>query len=271
MLEIKPKDVLTCRSVWISDVHLGSKYCKAKQLLQFLDRIEFEQLYLVGDIVDLLAMKKRVHWPAAHNKVISRFMKLARRKHSRVIYIPGNHDFAFRSIVKNKLGDIAIHRNFIHHTADGKRLLVTHGDELDYAVRFSKLNRLIGDFAYTFMMWSNTKIDQIRDQFGLPYWSLAKWVKRNSKKAEEAIDAYQLAAINMIKDKNYDGIICGHLHYPTIRELDGVRYMNDGDWVENCSALIELSDGQIRLIKGVSHPESVKEMIFVDATDEFTR
>lgn len=185
MEEIKPKDVLTCRSVWISDVHLGSKYCKAKQLLQFLDRIEFEQLYLVGDIVDLLAMKKRVHWPAAHNKVISRLMKLARRKNSRVIYIPGNHDFVFRSIVKNNLGDIAVHRNFIHQTADGKRLLVTHGDELDYAVRFSKLNRVIGDFASTFLMWSNTKIDQIRDRFGLPYWSLAKWVKRNSKKRKK--------------------------------------------------------------------------------------
>lgn len=270
MLEIKPKDILTCRSVWISDVQLGSKYCKAKQLLQFLDRIELEQLYLVGDIVDLLAMKKRVHWPAAHNKVIFRLMKLARRKNSRVIYIPSNHDFAFRSIVKNNLGDIAVHRNFVHQTADGKRLLVIHGDELDYAVRFSKLNRVIGDFACDFMMWSNTKIHQIRDQFGLPYWSLAKWVKGNSKKAEEAIDAYQVAAINMIKNKNYDGIICGHLHYPTIRELDGVRYINDGDWVENCSALIELSDSQIRLIRGVSHPESVKEMIFVDATDEFT-
>lgn len=271
MLEIKPGDVLRCRAVWISDIHLGSKYCKAKQLLQFLDRIEFEQLYLVGDIVDLLAMKKRVHWPAAHNKVISRFMKLARRKNSRVIYIPGNHDFAFRSIVKNNLGDIGVYRNFVHQTADGKRLLVTHGDELDYAVRFSKLNRVIGDMAYEFMMWSNTKIDHVRERLGLPYWSLAKWVKRNSAKAEEAIDAYQLAAINMIKSKHYDGIICGHLHYPTIREVDGLHYMNDGDWVENCSALIELTHGEIRLIKGVSHPESVKEMIFVDATDEFTR
>ena len=271
MLEIKPGDVLRCRAVWISDIHLGSKYCKAKQLLQFLDRIEFEQLYLVGDIVDLLAMKKRVHWPAAHNKVISRFMKLARRKNSRVIYIPGNHDFAFRSIVKNNLGDIGVYRNFVHQTADGKRMLVTHGDELDYAVRFSKLNRVIGDMAYEFMMWSNTKIDHVRERLGLPYWSLAKWVKRNSAKAEEAIDAYQLAAINMIKSKHYDGIICGHLHYPTIREVDGLHYMNDGDWVENCSALIELTHGEIRLIKGVSHPESVKEMIFVDATDEFTR
>ena len=254
MLEIKPGDVLRCRAVWISDVHLGSKYCKAKQLLQFLDRIEFDTLYLVGDIVDLLAMRRRVHWPAAHNKVISRFMKLARRKNSKVIYIPGNHDFAFRSIVKNKLGNIAVHRNHVHETLNGKRLLVTHGDELDYAVRFSKLNRIVGDIAYEFMMWSNTKIDQARERLGLPYWSLAKWVKRNSAKAEEAIDAYQVAAINLIKGKHYDGIICGHLHYPTIREVGGLRYMNDGDWVENCSALTELADGKIRLIKGVSPP-----------------
>ena len=127
MLEIKPNDVLKCRTIWISDVHLGSKYCKAKQLLEFLDRIEFEQLYLVGDIVDLLAMRRRVHWPTAHNRVISRFMKLARRKRSRVIYIPGNHDFAFRSMVKNNLGKIAVHRTFVHETVDGKRMLVTHG------------------------------------------------------------------------------------------------------------------------------------------------
>ncbi|MGB2261938.1 MAG: UDP-2,3-diacylglucosamine diphosphatase [Luminiphilus sp.] len=271
MLEIKPNDVLKCRTIWISDVHLGSKYCKAKQLLEFLDRIEFEQLYLVGDIVDLLAMRRRVHWPTAHNRVISRFMKLARRKRSRVIYIPGNHDFAFRSMVKNNLGKIAVHRTFVHETVDGKRMLVTHGDELDYAVRFSRVNRIVGDIAYEVMMWSNTKTDQLRERLGLPYWSLAKWIKRNSAKAEEAIDAYQRAAIAMAKDKGFDGIICGHLHYPTIREVDGVRYLNDGDWVENCSALIELNDGQIRLYKGMSHPTSVKDMIFVDATDEFSR
>ena len=121
------------------------------------------------------------------------------------------------------------------------------------------------------MMWSSTKTDQLRERLGLPYWSLATWIKRNSAKAEEAIDAYQRAAIAMAKDKGFDGIICGHLHYPTIREIDGVRYLNDGDWVENCSALIELNDGQIRLYKGMSHPTSVKDMIFVDATDEFSR
>ena len=136
MLEIKPNDTLACRSIWISDVHLGSSHCKAKQLLQFLDRIEFERLYLVGDIVDLLAMKKRVHWPEAHNRVLSRFMKLSRRKRSKVIYVPGNHDHVFRTMVGNDLGKIEVHRTLVHETAEGKRLLVTHGDELDYAVRY---------------------------------------------------------------------------------------------------------------------------------------
>ncbi len=270
MLEIRPNDVLKCRTIWISDVHLGSKHCKAKQLLEFLDRIECDQLYLVGDIVDLLAMKRRVHWTTAHNRVISRFIKLARRKRSNVIYIPGNHDFAFRSMVRNELGKIAVHRNFIHETVDGKKMLVTHGDELDYAVRFSKVNRVIGDIAYGLMMWSSAKTDQLRERLGLPYWSLATWIKRNSAKAEEAIDAYQRAAIAMAKDKGFDGIICGHLHYPTIRKVDGVHYLNDGDWVEKCSALIELNDGQIRLVKGISHQTSVKEMVFVDATNEFS-
>jgi UDP-2,3-diacylglucosamine pyrophosphatase LpxH len=120
-------------------------------------------------------------------------------------------------------------------------------------------------------MWSNKLTDQVRDLLGLPYWSLARWVKKNVSKAEEAINAYQLAAINMVKDKGYDGIVCGHLHFPTLRTDDGVMYFNDGDWVENCTALIELEDGSIRLIKGVSHPESIKQMIFIDATDEFTR
>ena len=271
MLEIKRNDTLACRSIWISDVHLGSSHCKAKQLLQFLDRIEFERLYLVGDIIDLLAMKKRVHWPQAHNRVLSRFIKLSRRKGSKVIYVPGNHDHLFRTLVGNDLGKIEVHRTLVHETAAGKRLLVTHGDELDYAVRYSRANRFIGDLAYDVLMWSNKRTDQMRDLLGLPYWSLAKWVKKNVSKAEEAINAYQLAAINMAKAKGYDGIVCGHLHFPTLRTHDGMMYFNDGDWVENCTALIELDDGSIRLVKGVSQLESIKEMTFIDATDEFTR
>ena len=271
MKTVSPNEKLSCRSVWISDIHLGSTHCKAKQLLQLLNRIDFETLYLVGDIVDLLAMQKRVHWPDSHNRVVRKLMKLSRQPHRKVIYVPGNHDYAFRTMVGSQLGDIEVHRTLTHQTVDQKRLLVSHGDELDYAVRYSKLNRLVGDIAYHFLMWSNEQIVRLRERLGFPYWSLATWVKRNVNKAEEAINAYQLAAINMIKDQGYDGIVCGHLHYPTIRHVDNLAYYNDGDWVENCTALIETHDGAMKLYKGVSNGGSAKKMIFVDATAEFTR
>ena len=148
-------------------------------------------------------------------------------------------------------------------------MLVTHGDELDYAVRFSKVNRLIGDWVYELLMTTTRWVNRIRAWTGRPYWSLAKWVKKNAPQAGHAIRAYQLAAIKLAKDKGFDGIVCGHLHYPAIRRREGVLYCNDGDWVENCSALLEDFDGALSLIKGISHPDSVKDMIFVDATHEF--
>ena len=261
MLEIRPNDVLKCRTIWISDVHLGSKHCKAKQLLEFLDRIECDQLYLVGDIVDLLAMKRRVHWPTAHNRVISRFIKLARRKRSNVIYIPGNHDFAFRSMVRNELGKIAVHRDFIHETVDGKKMLVTHGDELDYAVRYSRLNRFVGDIAYELLMSLNRFVNAIRALAGLRYWSLSKWVKVNVSQAESAISAYQQAAVLLARDRGLDGIICGHLHYPLVEQVGDVTYCNDGDWVENCTALVEDYAGEFQLVSGLDlAPTSIAQL-----------
>jgi UDP-2,3-diacylglucosamine pyrophosphatase LpxH len=268
MEAIRPEDKIHCRTIWISDVHLGSVHSKTQQLLQLLERVQCERLYLVGDIVDLLAMRRRVHWPDSHNKVLRRLMKLSRRKVD-VIYVPGNHDHAFRTLVNNELGRIKIRRNCIHETVDGQRLLVTHGDELDYAVRYSRLNRFIGDIAYDLLMSLTRWVNHIRDWTGQPYWSLAKWVKKNAPQAERAIGAYQMAAINLARDKGYDGIICGHLHYPAIFRHQGIVYCNDGDWVENCSALLEDYDGGLRLIRGVSHPDSAKKMIFVDATEEF--
>lgn len=270
MSAIKTDGTIQCRAIWISDVHLGSANCKAKQLLHFLDRVKCEKLYLVGDIVDLLAMQRRVHWPKAHNKVISKLLKLSRR-HTEVIYIPGNHDFAFRTLCNNELGKIKIRRTVVHETQQGSRMLVTHGDELDYAVRYSRLNRFLGDIAYDLLMGLNRWVDQIRDLMGLRYWSLAKWVKKNSAKAEQAIDAYQLAAIQMAKLRGFDGIICGHLHFPAIRRLEGVLYCNDGDWVENCSALIETDTGDLRLIRAESSSEAPRDLIFVDATAEVIR
>lgn len=268
MKAIRPDDKIHCRTLWISDVHLGSVHSKTEQLLQLLERVHCERLYLVGDIVDLLAMKRRVHWPESHNKVLRRLMKLSRKK-VEVIYVPGNHDYAFRTLVNSELGNIQIRRHCVHETLDGQRLLVTHGDELDYAVRYSRLNRLIGDIAYDLLMTLTRWVNRLREWRGQPYWSLAKWVKKNAPQAERAIAAYQMAAINLARDKGFDGIICGHLHYPAIRRHDGITYCNDGDWVENCSALLELEDGQLRLIKGVSHPDSATQMVFVDATNEF--
>ena len=265
MEAITPDGKLQCRSIWISDVHLGSRHSKASELLQLFERIEFETLYLVGDIVDLLAMKRRVHWPNTHNKVLREIMKLSRRKGSKVIYVPGNHDYAFRTLVGGALGEMDIQRSVEHITACGRRLLVIHGDELDYAVRYSKLNRFLGDFAYGVLMGANHWIVCLRRLLGWRYWSLAGWVKKNVSQAADAIAAYQNAALRMASEKGYDGVICGHLHHPSLYERDGLVYANDGDWVENCSALVEDATGQLRLLKGISHPDATKKMVFVDA------
>ena len=270
MEAIRPNDKLQCRSIWISDVHLGSRHSKANELLQLFERIEFETLYLVGDIVDLLAMKRRVHWPNTHNKVLREIMKLSRREGSRVVYVPGNHDYAFRTLVGGALGEMDIRRSAEHFTATGRRFLVLHGDELDYAVRYSKLNRVVGDFAYGLLMGLNHWVVKIRRLLGLRYWSLAGWVKNNVSQAGAAIQAYQDAAIRMASERDYDGIICGHLHYPDLYERDGIVYANDGDWVENCSALIEDATGELRLLKGISHPDMAEKMIFVDVSSSIS-
>jgi len=265
MEAIRRDGKIHCRSIWISDVHLGSRHSKAAELLQLFERIEFETLYLVGDIVDLLAMKRRVHWPSTHNKVLREIMKLSRRSGSRVIYVPGNHDYAFRTLVGGALGDIDIKRSVEHVTACGRRLLVIHGDELDYAVRFSKLNRFLGDFAYGVLMAANHWVVSLRRILGWRYWSLAGWVKNHVSQAGKAIAAYQDAALRMAREKGYDGVVCGHLHYPSLYEREGLVYANDGDWVENCSALVEDATGQLRLLRGISNPEAADKMIFVDA------
>ena len=261
----QPSNRIQCKSIWLSDIHLGSRYCKANELLQLLEIIEFETLYLVGDIIDLLAMKRRVHWPSSHNKVLRKLMKLSRREGCMVIYVPGNHDYPFRTLVGSALGDIEIKRSVKHLTAKGQSMLVIHGDELDHAVRYSKLIRVFGDLTYEFLMGVNHSVVILRRLLGLRYWSLARWTKENVSRANSAITAYQDAAINTARMRGYDGIICGHLHYPCLLVKEGIQYCNDGDWVENCSALIEDANGEFALIRGISSPNSVDKMIFVDA------
>ncbi|MDP5054859.1 MAG: UDP-2,3-diacylglucosamine diphosphatase [Congregibacter sp.] len=261
MQAFTPDGPVCCRTLWISDVHLGSVHCKAEPLLELLERVECQKLYLVGDIVDVWAMTKRVHWPESHTRVLRKIMKIS-RGNTEVVYIPGNHDANFREFCGADFGNIRIREHAIHETGQGKRMLVSHGDELDYAVRYSRLNRFIGDIAYELLMWVNRGFNQLRESMGRPYWSLAKWVKVNVSQAEAAITAYQHAAVNMARDRGLDGIICGHLHYPAVEQLDGVLYCNDGDWVENCTALIEDFSGELRLISGLELPSLSLELVY---------
>jgi UDP-2,3-diacylglucosamine pyrophosphatase LpxH len=195
---------------------------------------------------------------------LRRILKLSRGT-TEVIYIPGNHDQNFREFCGSEFGNVQIRHSAIHETGAGRRMLVTHGDELDYAVRYSRLNRIIGDVGYELLMWVNRRVNQLREALGKPYWSLAKWVKVNVSQAEAAIRAYQHAAVNLVQDRGLDGIICGHLHYPAVQEIDGVLYCNDGDWVENCTALIEDFSGELRLIHGSMQPARPLELAIAEA------
>jgi len=235
------------RAVWISDVHLGCKDCKAEYLLEFLQQLECQTLYLIGDIIDLWALKRQAYWPASHQRVLDAIAGKA-RSGTRVIYIPGNHDHPFRHYVHEQLFGVHIVRRFIHMTVTGKRLLLVHGDEFDAATRFNRLNRWMGDFAYDALLWLNRASHCWRRLLGKPYWSLAGWLKQRVGKVQTAIAAYEQAAIEAARAYPADGIVCGHIHQPALREQDGIIYINDGDWVESCTAGAETADGELILI-----------------------
>lgn len=242
-----PEGSINCETMWISDVHLGNIHSKADNLLQLLKRVNCKKLYLVGDIVDVWSMQKRMYWPEAHNALLRELLKQS-RDGVEIIYIPGNHDMNFREFAGEQFGNVKIELNAVHSTRDGRRLLVIHGDELDFAVRYSRVSRWIGDIAYEWLMTANRLYDRFRAWTGRPYWSLAKWIKSHVAQAEQAIDAYQEAAVAMGKEAGYDGIICGHLHHPVVKQYDDFLYCNDGDWVESCTALMEDESGELRLV-----------------------
>lgn len=235
------------RTLWLSDIHLGNKDCHAKFLYEFLQRVKCDRLYLVGDIIDMLAMKNRVHWPESHTKVLNHIHELA-TSGTKVIYVPGNHDMPMRKYDQGLLLDIEIHRQYVHETREGKKLLLVHGDEFDHAVLYHALIKLIGDHAYGFMVFLNRWLDRGRRLFGMEYWSLATFIKENLSQAKKTIQDFEIAAAAEAKSRGLDGIVCGHIHKPELREIDGVMYCNDGDWTESCSALVETSNGKIELL-----------------------
>lgn len=235
------------RTIWISDIHLGTRGCNAEMLIDFLDHVDSETLYLVGDIIDGWRLKKKFFWPAAHNDVVWRLLKRAKRG-TRVVYIPGNHDEVFRQFSGLDFGGVEIRRKAIHETADGRRLLVLHGDEFDAITLAHRWLAHVGDAAYTALMALNRWLNAFRRTFGMPYWSLSKHAKAKVKKSVEFISHYEDVVAHAAGIRGVDGVVCGHIHTAEIREIGGIDYYNDGDWVEGCTALVEHHDGRMELL-----------------------
>ena len=234
------------RTVFISDVHLGSKGCRADLLLEFLKSVEVEYLFLVGDVFDLWAMRKGFFWPQEHNNVVRTILGKAKGG-TRVIYIPGNHDEELREFCGSVFGNLEIHREYVHDTADGRRLLVMHGDEFDTVVKCSPWLARLGSSVYDFLLGLNRHVNAVRRLFGMPYWSLASYLKHKAKTALQYIAGFEQAVAHAARKRGVDGVVCGHIHRAEITDIDGVQYCNDGDWVESCSALVEDMNGRLTL------------------------
>lgn len=236
------------RAIWISDFHLGTQRAQVEMLLDFFRSTQSDTLYLVGDIVDNWSLKKSWYWKQTHNDVIQKILRKA-RKGTRVIYIPGNHDEQFRDFAGSRFGRLAVKLDDIHIGADGKRYLVMHGDEFDGVVKYAKWLAYLGDSAYEAAISVNTLLNRIRRYLGMPYWSLSAYLKHRVKKAVEFLSNFEEAMVREAKRRGADGVICGHVHTPEMRTIDGIVYFNDGDWVESCSALVEHFDGRFELIR----------------------
>mgnify|MGYP001620199410 CR=1 FL=1 len=244
------------RAIWVSDVHLGTRACKAEFLLDFLRHNECDTLYLVGDIVDGWALRKVWHWPQAHNDVVQKVLRKA-RKGSKVVYVAGNHDEAVRHFLGLNFGGVEICDETVHITADGRRLLVVHGDRYDAVVGRARWLAKLGSSAYHLALDLNDVLNAVRRRLGYPYWSLSQMLKHRVKKAVSFIADYEAALVREARERGFDGVVCGHIHKAEIREMDGVLYLNDGDWVESCTALVETLDGRLELVtwQKVTPPE----------------
>jgi UDP-2,3-diacylglucosamine pyrophosphatase LpxH len=238
------------RAIWISDVHLGTRECKADFLLDFLRVTESEHLYLIGDMVDGWRLRKSWYWLQSHNDVIQKLLRKA-RKGTRVVYIPGNHDEWLRSYTLPGLhmGGVLLCDEAVHETADGRRLLVLHGDAFDGVVRYGRWLSWFGDWAYDRILWLNHYCDAIRRRLGYPYWSLSAYLKQKVKNVIQYVERFERAVAEEARRRGFDGVVCGHIHTAAIRSIDGVLYCNDGDWVESCTALVEHQDGRLELVK----------------------
>ena len=242
----KPKP-LRFRTIWISDVHLGTSGCQAKRLLEFLKTTESDKLYLVGDIVDGWQLKRRCYWHQTHNDVVQLVLKKA-KKGTKVIFVPGNHDEVVRQFIGLDFGGIKIRDEHVHVTANGKRMLVLHGDRFDGVIACAKWLAYVGDSLYTMILKFNQVYNGWRARAGLPYWSLSQYLKLKVKNAVSYITSFEDALAAEARKQGVDGVICGHIHKAEIRDIDGILYCNDGDWVESLTALVEDDAGELHLV-----------------------
>ncbi|MBN8997475.1 MAG: UDP-2,3-diacylglucosamine diphosphatase [Rhizobiales bacterium] len=244
MPSLPPRQV---RTLFVSDLHLGLRGCQAALFLDFLQHHEADTIVLVGDIVDGWQLRRAWYWPQSHNDVVQKLLRRA-RKGTRLVYLPGNHDEFMRDYLGTLFGAIEITDRLIHETADGRRFLVLHGDQFDVVMHYAPWLAMLGAQAYSLMLAANGAISWARRRLGISYWSLAHWAKRSVKNAVKVIGTYEAALVAEARRCGVDGIICGHIHHAEMREVDGVAYVNTGDWVESGTAIVEHHDGQLELI-----------------------
>lgn len=239
--------MLSFRTIWISDIHLGTRGCQAELLLDFLSHVHCETLYLTGDIFDGWELKKKWFWPETHQRVVEATLRLA-HEGVRVVYIPGNHDEVARDYLERNFGGIPVTDQLVHVTASGQRLLVLHGDQFDAVMGYAKWLAKLGSMAYGIAIAINWVFNKVRRAFGLPYWSLSAYLKQKVKGAVKELNDFEHFLVEEARRNQCTGLVCGHIHRAEIRMIEDVLYCNDGDWVESCTALVEAQDGTLRII-----------------------
>lgn len=242
------------RTVFISDVHLGSRGSKAEELANFLDSVECDYLFLVGDIIDIWAMRRSWYWPHEHSKILRKLIKLSKK--TKVVYVPGNHDEMFREFGEIDFGEIEIRHEYTHRLAGGRRAFVLHGDRFDHIILNRKWVAKIGSRVYEFLIWFNRVFNVVRRRLGLPYWSLSGYLKVKAKEAVKVIDTFEEAVTTYAQKEGYDYVVCGHIHKAEIKQRNGVTYANCGDWVESCTAIVETTQGELKLLTNLTDVET---------------
>lgn len=240
-------DVKNYKTIFISDIHLGSKACQAELLLDFLKHNDSEKLYLVGDIVDGWRLKRKWYWPQSHNDVVQKILRKA-RKGSEIIYVPGNHDEGLRRYVGTHFGGIEVRPTDIYEAVNGDKYLVLHGDSFDNVMLYARWLASIGDHAYDLVLRLNTVFNGLRRLMGLRYWSLSAFLKIKVKNAVQFISEFERVLVQEAQKAGVQGVICGHIHHAQMKRYGDVIYMNDGDWVESCTALVEHFDGTWEIV-----------------------